>query len=144
MEYQKLETVRRTIETIKIGLLKIPGSFFHLPSRAMINAIQVDDDGYLWCTISSSGSRPITSRPVPVKVKFIQKTDGIFMDITGKAEVVPNSSIKNADLKKEDILLRISIEEVKTYQKKTISAYTSFLQIIHSFSFHRLASRKRA
>jgi hypothetical protein len=148
MKSGNVDNVKRKIEQIRFGILKISGApALSIPSSCMIETLQLTDDGYLWCTTHCPPSpKWLRAQGFRVKIKYIQKTEGLFIKLTGQAEVINNKlpgSHKDpiqelSDNKELKLLLKIRIEEAHCFQKKSISPYTSFLQSINNYTLNKV------
>ena len=144
-----LETLKMKIQRIKLGLLKVSGSHtLSIPTSCLIEVLRFSDDDHLWCTTAELSSAEIIKiHNSKVKLKFVQKNEGLFIKLTGHAAIM--SSFKTGDLvnnrageSHKPIMLKIKIEHADCFQKRSTSRYTSFLQSISHFATSRaLASR---
>jgi len=146
-----LKNLKDKIEQINVGILKIQSPLLPFSQSIIIETCKVDGDGYIWCTSSHTlPSNYLGGKNVGVTLKYIQKSEGKFIKITGRAKlisisqrVIGSSSEKTLNKEYEKVfLLKIEIEEVHSYKKKTISAYTSFLQAINSYTFQLVPGTK--
>jgi general stress protein 26 len=149
MMYDKIERLKQKLERIKIGILKTSG--LKLSHSFIIDTCRVDHDGYLWC--SSPDRLPFRSddgKGFAVQVKYVDKSMSLFIKISGQAVVTAKfpceheQQTKNIESTENNVLLKIKIDEVHYYQKKYISAYTSFLDAINYFRFNRAIINKGA
>jgi|GEM_PF-4016182 len=135
-----IEIVKQMIEQIKYGILKIS----NVPSSKdghglMFKTLKVTDDGHVWCSLNKMISFALTDgKNRSVELKYIQKAEGLFIKLSGSAEVVKNSFFKNQVLvHRQNIIprnhvsmLKVKIVEWHCYKKRSTSPFTSFLQAI--------------
>lgn len=148
MVYDNIERLKMKLQQIRFGILKTTNTpFLQLSRSFIIETRKLDYDGYLWCTADLSASTLTLGKGFAAQLKYVYKPEGLFIKVTGHASVVDPRSLHGHesaeinDFSKEEssCLLRIKIEEVQYYKKKSISAYTSFLQAISVFSFNKSA-----
>lgn len=142
-----VKNLKENLLQIKYGILKTTGILLLKESHSfVIETHKVTDEGYLWCTASYILPPDlILERNFAVKLKYIQKATGLFVKVTGRAKVInPSFNAKyfekneSTGVKENLLLLKIKIEEAQYYKKKSISAYTSFLQAVNNFTFRVL------
>lgn len=142
-----IKNLKENLLEIKYGILKTSGVLLLRHAHSfMIETHKVTDEGELWCTASYTLPYDlIFQKGFPVKLKYVQKATGLFVKVTGRAKVI-NPAFNTKYLGKNEgnesdknvLLLKVKIEEAHYYKKKTISAYTSFLQAINIFTFKAL------
>ncbi|MBC7827642.1 MAG: hypothetical protein H7122_07850 [Chitinophagaceae bacterium] len=142
-----IKNLKENLLQIRYGILKITSiPLLRISHSFMIETHKVTDEGYIWCTAAYPlPSNLIYEKSFAVKVKYIQKTTGLFVKVTGRAKVVNPSfntryfeKNESAGMTENVLLLKIKIEEANYYKKRTISAYTTFLQVVNNFTFRVL------
>ena len=144
MEYRSIEIIRQKLEQIRFGILKTNVTSFLQSSRSfIIETTRVTDDGFLLCTTADFFPPDLSGgKSFGVNLNFIQKAEGLFFKITGRAVLINNKSLDNNPIEsRTDVghqeqlsFLKVKIEEAHHYKKKSVSAYTSFLQVINIFT----------
>ena len=146
MNPEDIRQVKEQIEKIRFGILKTySGHIWSAPISFMIETVKLSEDGYLWCTSSYFPvSDSMRARGFRVRLKFIQKSQGLFIKLVGRAVIRDkqflNKYIANAKPTgdaEERLLLKIRIEEVYGFEKRITSPYTSFFQSISNFTFNK-------
>ena len=147
MKPGNMYNVRQALEKIRFGIVKmINSAFVKDPVSFMIETLVLTDDGHLWCTATGLPAECIQSNKFPVKLSYIQKGQGLFIKLAGRAEIVENDLQSNDPIKRKlstgqtQMLIRVRIEEAQGYQKQSTSPHTSYLQSINHFTIGRQAS----
>ena len=130
------------IQRIKLGLLKVSGSHtLSIPTSCLIEVLRFSDDNYLWCIARDLTSSDVSkAHHARVKLKFVRKEEGLFMKLSGRAELMDahaagfNPEMKKGDLEHKPVILKIKIDYADCFQKRSTSRYTSFLQSISHFA----------
>jgi general stress protein 26 len=145
MIHNTIEKLKADLEQIKFGILKTTGnSLLKLSHSFMINTFKVDHNGHLWCSASALlPSESAKRKGFTAQLRYVHKAQGLFVKVTGHATVVHMNSPEVNEFVEKDIFtgkdnacfLKIKIEEVHYYRKKSISASTSFLQAVNMFTF---------
>jgi general stress protein 26 len=145
MVYGNIERLKDNLEQIKFGILKTAGStLLKLSNSFIIETCKVDHNGDLWCTSSVLLPSDLSHRKdFAAQLKYVNKAEGLFIKISGHATLMDVNSpevheiqeLVNAKPRKNS-LLKIKIEEVQYYKKKSVSAYTSFLQAVNIFTLN--------
>ena len=138
MKIGNLETVKLKIQRIRLGLLKATGNHaLDLHTSCLIEVLRFTEDNYLWCITTGLSSSDISkTHNAKVKLKFIRKEEGLFIKLTGRAEVIDlhavafNPEMKSGRLQPKPVMLKIKIEHADCFQKRSTSRYTSFLQSV--------------
>jgi hypothetical protein len=149
MTQGSVEKLKEKLEEIRFGILKISGIPFLKISKSFIaDTCKVDYDGYLWCTIPDTVPFGLSDgKAFTTQLKYVQKQEGLFIKVIGQAMTVKNGWRGEAKtFEKENLinsndnttLIKIKIEEVQYYRKKSISACTSFLQAINILTLNPL------
>ncbi|MEP7257091.1 MAG: hypothetical protein ABI687_01860 [Flavitalea sp.] len=143
MSVVSLLRLQEHIRSNRYGMMKISvKSIFPFPN-ILIESVNVDDNGYLWCTSQENIPALLFSNyAFRVSVKFVDKKDGFFIKLAGNATVVEFSEIMNENAGQNitvhthhnKTLLKIQILEAELYKKKILSGYTSILQSVFRFS----------
>jgi hypothetical protein len=141
MRIENLETVKLKIQRIRLGLLKATGSHaLNIHTSCLIEVLRFTDDNYLWCITTDLNSADISrTHNAKVKLKFVRKEEGLFMKLTGRAEIIDapaagfNSGMKSGSLQHKPVMMKIKIDNADCFQKRSTSRYTSFLQAVSHF-----------
>ena len=146
-----LETLKLKILGIRLGLLKASGSHaLSIPTSCLIEVLRFSDDDYLWCTTTDLSAAEITkTHNAKVKLKFVEKENGLFIRLGGRAEIIGTSAAtvdsrnnNRAGHQHKPVMLKIKVEYADCFEKRSTSRYTSFLQSVSHFATSRaFASR---
>lgn len=137
------EALKLKIHRIRLGLLKASGSHaLSIPTSCLIEVLRFSEDDYLWCTTADLSSAEITkTHNSKVKIKFVQREDGLFIKLVGRAEVIGTPAAvrdsrdnDRAGHHHKPVMLKIKIEYADCFKKRATSRYTSFLQSISHFA----------
>lgn len=147
MMHDNLQKLKRNLEQIKFGILKTTGSsLLKLTYSFIVDTCKVDCDGYVWCIATAPLPAELTQKKgFAAQLKYVHKVDGVFIKVTGIATPIDaNSPDGEAFLHTNMVvittnqcLLKLRIEEVHYFKKKSISAYTSFFQAVNIFTFNK-------
>ena len=148
MKPGKIENIRQQLLSIKFGILKTTKTAFLHSSRSfMIDTSDITEDGYLYCSTDDVVPTDLTSgKKFAVKLSFISKEEGLFIKLAGKVVDCKNQTIGQSASSIEKIdrysneptcLIKVKIDEVHCYKKRSTSPYTSFLHAINNFTFNK-------
>jgi len=145
-----LENVKLKIQQIRLGLLKASGGHaLSIPTTCLIEVLQFTNDNYLWCITTDLSSSELTkTHNTKVKLKFVRKDEGLFIKLTGRAEIIGThaggvrSEMKNTSRQHKTVLMKIKIEHADCFQKRSTSRYTSFLQSISHFTANKVLANR--
>lgn len=136
MKPGNIYNMKQALEKIRFGIVKMMHhSFLTDPVSFMIETLAFTDDGHLWCTTTGLPAECIQSNNFPVNLKYVQKTQGLFIKLVGRAEIVQSGGT-------DQMLIRVRIDEAQGYMKQNTSPYTSFLQSINNFTIGRQPSSR--
>lgn len=144
---KSIDAIKEKISSIRFAILKIAGKSFMQAARCMVETIQLDDEGNIWCVTNKALPKiHLNNRGFNVSLRYVRKEDDTFMHVTGIAHIEQYSRplVKNLWAnkifldEKNYLLIRITMSEVQYFKKKKISKYTSFLQSVWSYSFGKL------
>ena len=153
MRSGNLETLKLKILGIRLGLLKASGSYaLSIPTSCLIEVLRFSEDDYLWCATSDLSAAEITkTHNAKVKLKFVQRENGLFIKLAGRAEVIGTpaaaedlNSNNSAGHHHKPVTLKIKIEYADCFKKRSTSRYTSFLQSISHFATSRAFANRGA
>ena len=151
MRIANLETVKLKIQRIRLGLLKATSSHaLNIHTSCLIEVLRFTDDNYLWCTTTDLSSSDLAkTHNAKVKLKFVRKDEGLFMKLTGRAEIIDSyavgfkSEIQSGRPQPKPVMLKIKIDHVDCFQKRSTSRYTSFLQSVSHFAGNKALAGSR-
>ena len=151
MRAGNLESVKLKIQRIRVGLLKASGGHpLSIPTTCLIEVLRFTNDNYLWCITTDLSSSELTkTHNTKVKLKFVRKDEGLFIKLTGRAEIVGThadsvrAEMKNTSRHKT-VMMKIKIEHADCFQKRSTSRYTSFLQSISHFATSKTLANRGA
>lgn len=147
-----VKNLKENLLQIKFGILKTGGiPPFRYSNSLMIETHKVTDEGYIWCTAPYSlPSELFMKASFGVKLHYVQKATGLFIKVTGKAKVInPSFNTKyfekneSSGVNEKVLLLKVKIERVHYYKKKSLSPYTSILQAVNNFTLAILPGKDR-
>lgn len=104
-----LKFVKRFIEQTFFGAIKVHGADT-VQDRFIVETVFVDANQYLWCFCPDE--LPVDTNKFEVTVKYVDKVKGIFMKVSGMAQLVqPNMTPES------DVALDHLVDEV-THDRK--------------------------
>jgi hypothetical protein len=143
MRQANITTIKEKIMEIRFGILKtVRASVLKAPSSLMIETIELTADGHLLCTIADpSAFNRMATESLAVTVKYVQKSEGLFIKLTGRTvisnSIILQNSLNNKSQPNYDTtspVIKILIDDVHCFKKKCMSPYTSFLQSLSTFT----------
>ena len=144
MKSGKIENIRQKLLSIRFGILKTSTTPFLQSSRSfMIDTADITEDGFLYCNTTDNVPSDLTGgKKFAVKLNYISKEEGLFIKLAGKVVACKNDL---ADKRPSDedssakavCRIKVKIDEVHCYKKRSTSPYTSFLQAINNFTFNK-------
>ena len=149
MTIVNLKNLHDQIKHIRFGILHISTKSLVPFSNLLVEAIEIDEHGDLWClTADSVPGLFLNVKGFKVSLKFVQKQQGLFVKLVGNATVAHYS--ENMDEPAPDkgvshrrshkTMLKIEVLEADLYRKRSLSRYTTILQSVFRFSLKSLVS----
>ena len=148
MVENNLEVVRRKVESLHYAVMKIAGKHFLKINRLLVETERMDEAGTIWLT--SNDELPnilINPKGFKVHLRYVNKDEEKYLQIEGRAFIEQYSETVTADPGEEanvtfknqkNIRIRVEMSSAEYFKKKTISQYTSFLQLVWTLSMGRL------
>jgi hypothetical protein len=147
MKSAKIENIRQKLLAIKFGILKTSTTPFLQSSRSfIIETSDITEDGHLYCSTSDIMPADLTTgKRFAVKLNFISKEEGLFIKLSGRVVDCKNQLAGHPAAMPERVyysdepvcMIKVKIDEVNSYKKRSTSPYTSFLQAINNFTFNK-------
>ncbi len=128
---------------IRFGILKTARtSVLKAPASMMVETLELTGEGHLLCTTTdTSDFQRMTDDNLEVTLKYIQKPEGLFIKLTGfivssnKTIAVGSSTQKShPNNSTNNIVIKIRINDVHVFKKRSTSPYTSFLQSLSALT----------
>jgi len=147
MVESNLEVVRRKVESLHYAVMKIAGKHFLKINRLLVETERMDESGTLWLT--SNDALPnilINPKGFKVHLRYVNKDEEKYLQIEGRAFIEQYSETVTADpgdakitfRNEKNIRIRVEMATAEYFKKRTISKYTSFLQLVWTLSMGRL------
>jgi hypothetical protein len=121
-----LKFVKKFIEKTFFGALRVH-DMDSVQDRFLVETVFMDANQHLWCFCADE--LPKDHKKFPVSIKYIDKLKGIFMKVTGTANLVQPDMVPESDVAldhavdeamsdRKMTLLKVQITETVYYKKK--------------------------
>jgi hypothetical protein len=107
-----LKFVKRFIEKTFFGALRVH-DMDNVQDRFLVETVFVDANQHLWCFCADE--IPKDTKKFPVSIKYVDKLKGIFMKVTGVANLVQPDMMPESD-----VALDHAVDEVMDDRKLTL------------------------